>query len=152
MRCCSSLVLMVLLLSSLGYSANLSAFPSLKPSSIDNRHDIPIGIPIETSSNNTSAIKETNPLIQTRALDGTTKNPQILKDPVSILAVCEKLPVVAVTAIGNDGNVPSNVLDNNLNTRWSNLGTGSWIQLDLRIKEEHMQRGYCMARRKYTAE
>jgi len=26
---------------------------------------------------------------------------------------------------------PSNVLDNNLNTRWSNLGKGSWIQVDL---------------------
>jgi F5/8 type C domain len=26
---------------------------------------------------------------------------------------------------------PSNILDNNLNTRWSNNGKGSWIQLDL---------------------
>ena len=40
-----------------------------------------------------------------------------------------------VTASGNDGNVPSNVLDNNLNTRWSNLGVGSWIQLDLGAKK-----------------
>jgi len=41
------------------------------------------------------------------------------------------LPITGVTASGNDGNVPSNVLDNNLNTRWSNLGVGSWIQADL---------------------
>ena len=30
------------------------------------------------------------------------------------------LPISGVTASGNNGNVPSNVLDNNLNTRWSN--------------------------------
>src|SRR5262249_1182135 len=40
-------------------------------------------------------------------------------------------PISTVTASGNDGNVPSNVLDNNLNTRWSNLGVGSWIRADL---------------------
>ena len=32
------------------------------------------------------------------------------------------LPISGVTASGNDGNVPSNVLDNNLGTRWSSLG------------------------------
>ena len=41
------------------------------------------------------------------------------------------LPVSAVTASGNDGNVPQNVLDNNLNTRWSSLGVGQWIRADL---------------------
>ncbi|HJR84652.1 MAG TPA: LamG-like jellyroll fold domain-containing protein, partial [Nitrososphaeraceae archaeon] len=41
------------------------------------------------------------------------------------------LPVSNVSANGNDGNVPQNVLDSNLNTRWSNLGVGSWIQVDL---------------------
>src|SRR5687768_15630830 len=41
------------------------------------------------------------------------------------------LPVSSVSANGNDGNVPQNVLDNNLNTRWSNLGIGSWILMDL---------------------
>jgi hypothetical protein len=29
------------------------------------------------------------------------------------------LPVSSVSANGNDGNVPQNVVDNNLNTRWS---------------------------------
>ena len=44
---------------------------------------------------------------------------------------CTKLPIATVTASGNDGNLPTNVLDNNLNTRWSNLGVGSFIQADL---------------------
>jgi hypothetical protein len=44
---------------------------------------------------------------------------------------CQKLPITRVTATGNDGHLPANVLDNNLNTRWSNLGVGSWIQADL---------------------
>ena len=41
------------------------------------------------------------------------------------------LPVTAVTASGNDGNVPANAFDNNLATRWSNNGLGSWIKADL---------------------
>ena len=49
----------------------------------------------------------------------------------SSFATCDKLPASSPTANGNDGNVPSNIIDNNLNTRWSNLGQGSWIQLDL---------------------
>src|SRR4051812_13358365 len=43
-------------------------------------------------------------------------------------------PVLAqtsVTASGNDGNVPSNAFDNNLGTRWSNLGVGSFITANL---------------------
>jgi glucose/arabinose dehydrogenase len=36
-----------------------------------------------------------------------------------------------VTASGNDGNVPANVLDNNLSTRWSANGDGQWIQFCL---------------------
>ncbi|MDQ6863080.1 MAG: discoidin domain-containing protein [Thermoproteota archaeon] len=44
---------------------------------------------------------------------------------------CTKQPIATVTASGNDGNLPANVLDNNLNTRWSNLGVGSFIQADL---------------------
>src|SRR5712692_9962251 len=47
------------------------------------------------------------------------------------IASCQKLPIASITASGNDGNVPTNVLDNNLNTRWSNLGVGSFIQADL---------------------
>ena len=36
-----------------------------------------------------------------------------------------------VTASGDDGNVAANVLDNNLNTRWSANGNGQWIQFCL---------------------
>src|SRR6266496_3374292 len=44
---------------------------------------------------------------------------------------CQKLPISSVTASGNDGHVPANVLDNNLNTRWSDRGIGSFIQANL---------------------
>lgn len=36
-----------------------------------------------------------------------------------------------VTASKDDGNVPANVLDNDLNTRWSASGDGEWIQFCL---------------------
>ncbi|WP_309246106.1 discoidin domain-containing protein [Verrucosispora sioxanthis] len=41
------------------------------------------------------------------------------------------LPVTAATASSHDGNVPANVIDGSLSTRWSALGDGSWIRLDL---------------------
>lgn len=44
---------------------------------------------------------------------------------------CTTIEPVAVAANGNDGNVPQNTIDNNLSTRWSNNGVGSWIQYDL---------------------
>jgi hypothetical protein len=36
-----------------------------------------------------------------------------------------------VTASANDGNLPQNTVDGDLNTRWSALGTNQWIQYDL---------------------
>lgn len=48
---------------------------------------------------------------------------------------CQKLPISKVAAIGDDGtNHLTNAIDNNLNTRWSNNGRGSWIQADLGSK------------------
>jgi len=42
------------------------------------------------------------------------------------------LPVSGITASGSDSlNLPSHAIDQNVNTRWSNLGLGSWIQIDL---------------------
>lgn len=38
---------------------------------------------------------------------------------------------VDLYASGDDGNVPENASDGDLGTRWSNLGTGSWITIDL---------------------
>jgi hypothetical protein len=46
---------------------------------------------------------------------------------------CSILAATAVTAIGDDGdgNGPIKTQDDNLGTRWSHLGPGSWIQFDL---------------------
>jgi F5/8 type C domain/PKD domain len=45
---------------------------------------------------------------------------------------CNSLATSSITAIGSDGiNLPTNAIDNNLLTRWSNHGSGSWIQPDL---------------------
>jgi concanavalin A-like lectin/glucanase superfamily protein/F5/8 type C domain-containing protein len=41
------------------------------------------------------------------------------------------LTISSASASGNDGNVPSNVLDNDLGTRWSSLGVGQFITADL---------------------
>ena len=49
--------------------------------------------------------------------------------------LCKNLPPSAVTGSGTDGNVPSNAIDNKLSTRWSNLGIGSYITLDLGSKK-----------------
>jgi F5/8 type C domain len=44
---------------------------------------------------------------------------------------CSNLPISKVTDNGNDGHLPSNVLDNNLNTRWANVNIDAWILADL---------------------
>jgi len=45
---------------------------------------------------------------------------------------CASLPISAVSASGSQtGNPAPNAIDKNLNTRWSNEGMGSWIQVDL---------------------
>jgi hypothetical protein len=43
----------------------------------------------------------------------------------------EEITIVGVKASSNDGNVPENTIDNNLSTRWSSYGMGSWITLEL---------------------
>ncbi len=48
-----------------------------------------------------------------------------------VLQNCTPLPVTAVTAVGHDGNVPANTQDDRLDTRWSHLGPGSWIDYAL---------------------
>ncbi|MEW6604079.1 MAG: discoidin domain-containing protein, partial [Thermoproteota archaeon] len=48
---------------------------------------------------------------------------------------CEDLAIASVRASGDDGHVPSNTLDNNLGTRWSDEGVGSWITADLGVQE-----------------
>jgi hypothetical protein len=51
---------------------------------------------------------------------------------------CNKnLEISEITAIGDDGDdaIPPNALDNNLDTRWSHEGIGSWFQADLGAKK-----------------
>ena len=53
-------------------------------------------------------------------------------NPFSSSKTCSKLPVSGITASGADTfNPPSHAIDQNISTRWSNLGLGSWIQIDL---------------------
>ncbi|MBL8954598.1 MAG: discoidin domain-containing protein, partial [Myxococcaceae bacterium] len=44
---------------------------------------------------------------------------------------CTTLPVTAVTASSNDGNLPANTIDTQLGTRWSALGRGQYLRVDL---------------------
>ena len=50
-------------------------------------------------------------------------------------ATCPANAPISVFASDDDGNIPSNVLDNNLNTRWSDSGQ-SWIAADLGSTQE----------------
>ncbi|MDQ3903770.1 MAG: discoidin domain-containing protein [Thermoproteota archaeon] len=52
-------------------------------------------------------------------------------EPSALATSCASLPTNSITAIGSDGHLPQNALDNNLSTRWSNHGWGSWIKPDL---------------------
>jgi predicted phosphodiesterase len=67
----------------------------------------------------------TNTLIQSNNIYGQP-------DPFNSANSCSKLSVSGITATGADAlNPPSHAIDENINTRWSNLGLGSWIELDL---------------------
>jgi hypothetical protein len=56
-----------------------------------------------------------------------------LESTESALTVQNCIPVLPSSAIasGHDGNVPANTRDDLLTTRWSNLGRGSWLDVDL---------------------
>lgn len=45
--------------------------------------------------------------------------------------ICGGLPLVDAVASGSDANVPANAIDNILQSRWSALGKGSWITIEL---------------------
>ena len=71
-----------------------------------------------------------NQLSQAKSWTFTTISDFIPPPPPSTCV--NNLPVTAVSASGSQSpNIPSNVIDNNIATRWSNEGLGSWIQLDL---------------------
>src|SRR5437867_491643 len=46
-------------------------------------------------------------------------------------AGCPALGIASVTASGDDGHVAANAVDHDPATRWSALGKGSWLQVDL---------------------
>ncbi|HSH31243.1 MAG TPA: discoidin domain-containing protein, partial [Candidatus Saccharimonadales bacterium] len=50
---------------------------------------------------------------------------------VRSFAASSALPVSAVAASTHDGNVPTNVIDGKLSTRWSAQGDRQWIRFDL---------------------
>ncbi|AWB65717.1 hypothetical protein C2869_04350 [Saccharobesus litoralis] len=43
---------------------------------------------------------------------------------------------IVATASSDDGNIADNVLDGDLNTRWSSLGHGEWLELDLGVSQQ----------------
>ena len=96
---------------------------SLNPSSIDYKYDIPFAIPAEIGyrSGSLTKVNPVNHTVDDAATNSQTKT-EASNDRISTMAICDQLPISTVTAIGNDGNVPSNAIDNNLNTRWSKLG------------------------------
>lgn len=51
--------------------------------------------------------------------------------PTSTSKTCVKLSVSNVTGGADTLHPTSNAIDENVNTRWSNLGLGSWMQIDL---------------------
>ena len=137
MRKVTLITLLVVISFSFVYSADLRALPHLKPSLIDSKYDIPVSIPIAT---NTSTLPPYPRAYLQHESSSSGLGPwtasinQPRAGDIWSLSTCEKLPVKSVNAIGSDGNVPSNGIDNNPDTRWSNLGQGSWIQLDLGSK------------------
>lgn len=52
-------------------------------------------------------------------------------DVDTVISTADTLTVANVKASADDGNVPGNVLDGNLSTRWSCSGIGCWIRTDL---------------------
>ncbi len=48
----------------------------------------------------------------------------------TVAAASTQIPINAVFASSDDGDVPSNTIDNNYTTRWSAQGDGQWIQYD----------------------
>jgi hypothetical protein len=55
----------------------------------------------------------------------------LAQDENEVTSCGETLALVRATASANDGNVPANAIDNNLTTRWSALGKGQTLTVDL---------------------
>jgi hypothetical protein len=67
----------------------------------------------------------TNTFVQSSQIFGQS-------NPFSSSQTCSKLTANGITSSGADIlHPPSHAIDQNIDTRWSNLGLGSWIQIDL---------------------
>ena len=54
------------------------------------------------------------------------------QDPIDPVCLPTLLPILNATDDGkNDGNIPSNTIDGNLNNRWSSKGSGRYLTLDI---------------------
>lgn len=69
-------------------------------------------------------------------VDGNTDNDWASITELEVATCGSPLPIAAVSAGDDDGNVPSNVLDGDLQTRWSSEGEGSWLVADLGAPQE----------------
>jgi hypothetical protein len=55
---------------------------------------------------------------------------------IAITSSASEINPITITASSNEiGNIPENVLDGNLNTRWSALGKGEFLKLDLGLEK-----------------
>ena len=115
------------------FDRGLSA--ELKTSAIDNKYDIPFVMPSQLGNDLKHSIQlnNSNQHDNAETLDNEMMlgNASQTNNGMNFALVCSKMPIASVVANANDGNLPTNTIDNNLNTRWSNLGSGSWIQFDL---------------------
>ncbi len=127
------LLLLVMLFTPIIFDRGLSA--ELKTSAIDNKYDIPFVMPSQLGSDLKHSIQlnNSNQHDNAETLDNEMMlgNASQKNNGMNFALVCSKMPIASVVANANDGNLHTNTKDNNLNTRWSNLGSGSWIQFDL---------------------
>ncbi|WP_154794485.1 CBM96 family carbohydrate-binding protein [Occultella kanbiaonis] len=117
-----------------GLSVDDAPLPEFRPDVFDYKVVVPEGAPLPAVS---GSVRGPLRLTQPDAVPGTAvlrvgagreerTYTVRMEAPVSDLR-----PGEAVVASGHDGNLPVNVLDGDLNTRWSSQGTGEWIRLDL---------------------
>ena len=81
----------------------------------------------------TAAYTETMPPTTTATTDTSTNTNATTSSSASCTT---NLVISRVNASSDDGNIPTNAIDNNLSTRWSGYGIGSWIRADLGTEQQ----------------
>jgi F5/8 type C domain/Tectonin domain len=126
-----SIIILLFLLLSWDQTTNLRAM--LKHSLNDSSISIPLAFPTTNNLNPANNEESIDQLANNMLFNLQIRTQP--EDQPTTLATCEKLPSPIISASGNDGNIPSNAIDANPDTRWSNLGSGSWIQIDFGSKK-----------------